>query len=106
MGLFSIFWQRACLGAAIHRAIVGEPASRTAMVFRLRASFQPVKFAPLSSGPLVFFSPGFILVQAFGDVFGDCRIVRRRDRGAILLPDRVAIVMHGKIIGFERLLGL
>jgi len=70
------------------------------------ASVQPEKLAHLSSGPVVFLSSGFILVQAFGDVFGDCGIFRRRDRRTILLPDCVAVIMHGKIIGFERLLGL
>ena len=40
------------------------------------------------------------------DVFGDRGIFRRHDRRAVMLPDLVAVLMHGKIIGLERLLGL
>jgi hypothetical protein len=49
--------------------------------------------------PLIFFASGFVLVEAFGNVGSDGRIVGVCDRCAVLLLDFFALGIHRKIIG-------
>ena len=51
--------------------------------------------------PLIFFASGFVIVEAFGNVGSDGRIVGVCDRCAVLLLDFFPSAFTGKSSGFS-----